>query len=59
MYHLPFYWIGYVITDNRTSSEKGFFSPLPRFISNVSRRFGGHWDYWSLGEEMSHRKDHK
>jgi hypothetical protein len=37
--------LGYVITNNRIGSEAGFFTPFPRFVSNVNRRLGGHWDY--------------
>jgi hypothetical protein len=52
---LPFLWFGYVITDNRTGHDKGFWSPLPRFVSNLNRRFGGEWDYWSIGSERYYR----
>lgn len=47
---------GYVIVNNFIGTERGFFSPFPRFVSNINRRFGGHWDYWSFRQEMKHRR---
>ena len=55
--NLPFYWFGYVITDNNVSSGgKGFWSPIPRFMTNLNRRYSnGHWDYWSVKNEREYR----
>lgn len=58
-HRLPFLWFGYVITDNRTNSGKGFWSPLPRFVVKLRDEYAsvnGSWDYWSVTEEISHRK---
>jgi hypothetical protein len=49
--------LGYVITNNRIGTEAGFFAPFPRFVSNVNRHLGGHWDYWTLREELAHRNN--
>jgi hypothetical protein len=60
---MPFYWFGYVITDNRLSTGgKGFFSPLPRFVCAMRKRYAsvyGDWDYWSYREEMNYRTEAK
>ncbi len=54
---LPFYWFGYVITDTRSNPGHGFWSPFPRFVSNLGHVTGmpWHWDYWSVREEITHR----
>lgn len=52
--------LGYVITNNNTGHDKGFFSPFPGLVVKIHDHFRGirspHWDYWSLKSELNFRK---
>jgi hypothetical protein len=60
---------GYVITNNNTGSDKGFWSPFPLFVVWVSDLYYKHvsfldkhgnmryrWDHWSYRDEMEYRQ---
>ena len=59
---------GYVITNNNTGTDSGFWSPFPHVVVKLSDLWYEHvsmldrkgnmrhlWDYWSVSEELDHR----